>query len=304
MLEFLFLAFFSNESQDFLSKMSQFQGNLPRVEVFIPSKVPSKPPEKVAPKLLVDGKISIIAFDLGSGKVLYEKKMSRPQMIASLTKLMSFLIIKENHALDEVVTVPLEATQAFGSRIDIYQYERLTVKTLLEAILIPSANDAMMALAIFDAGTEEAFVAKMNEKAKVLGLNSAIFYNSTGLDVFDEQDGGYYGNVMSALDVLNLARIALKDEFFRETVAKPSFWGTSIEGRFSHEKPSTNQLLGTFINSKGVKTGYTELAGECLVNLSEDEAGNEILTVVLGSSDRFGETRSLVSWVMDTFVWK
>ena len=304
MLEFLFLAFLSDGSQAFLAKLNQVSSELPRVEIFSPAKVPLKPQEKVAPKLLDEGRVSVLAFDEGSGKILFEENMSRVQPIASLTKLMSFLVIMENHSLDEIVTVPLKATQVSGAKIDVYQYERLSVQTLLEAILIPSANDAMMALAIFDSGTEEAFVKKMNEKAESLGLTSAKFYNSSGLDIFDEHEGGYYGNQMSALDVLNLARVALNNDFFRETVAKSSFWGTSVDGRFSHEKVSTNQLLGTFINSKGVKTGYTELAGECLVNLSEDPDGNEVLTVVLGSSDRFGETRSLVSWVMDAFVWK
>lgn len=304
MLEFLLLALLSSDTQTFLGRVSQAQMELPKMEIFQPAKVPLKPQEKVAPKLLDEIKISVLAFDQGSGKVLFEKNISRSQPIASLTKIMSFLVIMDHHALDEVVTVPIEATEVSGAKIDIYQYERLSVKTLLEAALIPSANDAMLALALFDAGTEEAFVKKLNEKAQALGLKSAQFYNATGLDIFDEQTGGYYGNKMSALDVMKMARIALNNDFFRQTVAKEAFWGTSVDGRFSHEKPSTNQLLGTFINSKGVKTGYTELAGECLVNLSEDPDGNEILTVVLGSSDRFGETRSLVSWVMDAFVWK
>lgn len=304
MLEFLLLALFSNDSQAFLARVAQSQQELPRVEIFQPAKVPLKPKEKVAPKLLNEAKISVLAFDQGSGKVLFEKNISRAQPIASLTKILSFLVFMDSHELDEVVTIPIEATEITGAKIDIYQYERLTVKTLLEAALIPSANDAMLALALYDAGSEEDFVKKMNEKTRDLGLKSAQFYNATGLDIFDEETGGYHGNKMSALDVMKMARIALNNDFFRETVAKESFWGTSVDGRFSHEKPSTNQLLGTFINSKGVKTGYTELAGECLVNLSEDKDGNEILTVVLGSSDRFGETRSLVGWVMDAFVWK
>jgi len=109
---------------------------------------------------------------------------------------------------------------------------------------------------------------------------------------------------MSAQDMALMARVALQDSFFRNTVAKSEFYGTSTDGEFVHQKASTNQLLGTFVNSKGVKTGFTGLAGQCLVNLSEDEDGQEILTVVLGSSDRFGETKNLLTWIWDSFVWR
>ena len=71
-----------------------------------------------------------------------------------------------------------------------------------------------------------------------------------------------------------------------------------------HQKVSTNKLLGTFVGSKGVKTGYTGLAGQCFINLSEDEAGRELLTVVLGSTDRFGETKNLLTWILDSFEWR
>ncbi len=304
MLEFLFLAFFSNNSQDFLGQVVENQKDLPQIEILSPSKVPVKPVKKVAPKFLEEDRIVVLAFDDGSGKILFEKDVARARPIASLTKILSFLVIVEDHELAEVVTVPFEATQVVGAKADIYQYERLTVETLLEAILIPSANDAMLALAIYDSGSEETFVQKMNKKARELGLDSARFFNATGLDIVNENSGEVYGNKMSALDLLKLTRIALENEFFRNTVAKDYFWGTSVEGRFSHEKESTNKLFGTFVNSKGVKTGYTELAGECLINLSEDGEGNEIITIVLGSEDRFGETKNLVSWVLDSFVWR
>ena len=304
MIELLFLAFFSDSSQEFWDMVSHESKELPGIEILEPSKVPIKPVEKVAPKLLDDEKVAVLAFDRGSGKVLFSKNGSRAQPIASITKILSYLVLSGEHDLDEVVTVPLEPTQVIGAKIDLYQYEKLSVDTLFQAILIPSANDAMLALAMHNAETEEAFVEKMNLKAKELGLESALFYNSTGLDIVIEETGEVYGNEMSAQDVLKMTRIALESNYFRETVAKDSFWATSVDGRFSHEKRSTNQLLGTFMNSKGVKTGYTQLAGECLVNLSLDKDGNEILTVVLGSKDRFQETKNLVTWVWDSFVWK
>jgi D-alanyl-D-alanine carboxypeptidase len=212
------------------------------------------------------------------------------------------------------MSIPLAATQIEGAKAGLYAYEQLSIRTMLEALLIPSGNDAAVALAIHNAGTEEDFVVKMNQKAARLGLNSAEFFNASGLDIFevvcaDEAcknvlDEQVFGNVMSAQEVALMSRIALQDPFFRETVAKSEFYGTSADEAFAHQKASTNQLLGTFVNSKGVKTGYTGLAGQCLVNLSEDEAGREILTVVLGSSDRFGETKNLLTWIWDSFVWR
>jgi D-alanyl-D-alanine carboxypeptidase len=311
-IEWLLLAYFSDSGQTFLSTPAL----TPRSEIVLiqPSAVPTKSVEKLEPKLLSDPDLAIFAQDLGSGKALFKKSSQTAQPIASLTKIMTYLIIKEEHDLDEIVTVPLEATRVSGVKVGLYQFERLTVETLLEALLIPSGNDAAVALAIFNAGTEDDFAVKMNQKAAQLGLKSAEFHNASGLDIFevvcsdeacnDVLDEKVFGNLMSAQDLALMTRFALKDDFFRSVVLKDEFYGTSVDGEFAHEKKSTNQLLGTFLNSKGVKTGYTELAGQCLVNLSEDEFGREILTVVLGSSDRFGETTNLLTWIWDSFTWR
>lgn len=300
MLEWLVFAFLSSSGAD----MSAQDFVLPEIEILQPAKIPRKNAKKVAPKLINNEKTAILAIDMGTGKTLLAKRENRPQEIASLTKIMTSLLILENHNLDEIVTIPLAATKVIGAKANFYQYEKLTVKTLLEAALIPSANDAAMALAIFDAGSEENFVKKMNRKAKELGLNSAKFYNPTGLDHYDEKNDEWVGNKMSANDLASLAKLALRNKFFRRTVNKRSFQGTSVDGEFFHEKASTNQLFDTFLNLKGVKTGYTELAGQCFISLGETKDGNDIMTVVLGSSDRFGETKKLLSWIYDSFVWE
>ncbi len=312
MIEWLLLAYFSDQGQTFLSTPALN----PRSEMVLinPAPIPSKSFEKLEPKLLADPDLALFAQDLDSGKVLFEKRAQTPQPMASLTKIMTYLVIREEHALDEVVNVALEATKAEGAKVGLYAYERLTIATLLEAILIPSGNDAAVALAIHNAGSEEAFAEKMNQKAQTLGLKSATFHNASGLDIFelvcadeaceDIVDEKIFGNTITAEEAALMARIALQDNFFRAAVAKDNFYGTSVDEAFAHEKKSTNQLLGTFVNSKGVKTGYTGLAGQCLINLSEDEAGREILTVVLGSSDRFGETKNILTWIWDSFTWR
>lgn len=301
MLEWLLFAFLSSTGNGSLLAQNS---NLPSIEILTPAKIPRKNVNKVAPKLLKNQQSAVLAIDMGTGKTLLKKSHNRPQEIASLTKIMTALVILDEHELDEVVTFPREATQAIGARADFYEYEKVTVQTLLEAALIPSANDAAIALAIFNAGSEDEFVKKMNTKAAKMGLRSAQFHNSTGLDMYDEITDAWFGNIMSAYDLSILSKNALRNEFFRTTVNKRVFIGTSIDGEFFHEKVSTNQLFGTFLNLKGIKTGYTQLAGQCFISLGETDDGNEVMTIVLGSPDRFGQTKILLSWIYDSFVWE
>lgn len=307
MLELLILAFLGNQSDEFLSQ--EISSTLPTIEIIEPSKIPSQNAGNIKPKLLDDEGLAIFALDLKSNKALFQKESNRSQNIASLTKLMTFLLIYENHDLNEVVTVSQAAARAPGAQIDLYAYEQLTVKTLLEAILIPSANDAAKALASFHAGTEDEFVIEMNQKAQKLGLKSAKFYNASGLDIIepcDEPDctPKFHGNKMSAQDLMTLTRILLKNEFFRKTIQKEVFEGYSIDREFFHTKPTTNKLFDSIVDTKGVKTGYTKLARQCFINLSENNEGDEIITILLGSSDRFGETVNLVSWILSHYDWR
>ncbi len=302
MFELIFLALTAlNQSDEWKAKLPTTEVG---IEIITPARIPSKNENSIAPKLLGDEFIAIWAQDLNSGKTLFTKDALRPQNIASLTKIMTFLVIFQEHELDEIITITRTATLTEGAQIDLYQYETMDIQTLLRAILIPSANDAARALAIHNAGSEDEFAKKMNQYAKKYKLPSAKFYNSTGLDIRDAKTGKYHGNIMSANDVAQMTKIALKNPFFRKTVAKTEFFGTSADGQFAHSKPSTNQLLGSFVGSKGVKTGYTGLAGQCLVNLSERADGIEILTVVLGSPDRFQETKNIITWLWDNYEWR
>jgi serine-type D-Ala-D-Ala carboxypeptidase (penicillin-binding protein 5/6) len=302
MLEFLVFAILSLNSHDIPT--GQNIDVLPNIEILQLAKVPKKDTNRIAPKLLENTQTAVLAMDLGSGKILLSERAHRSQPIASISKLMTALIILENHEMDEIATVPLEATKVNSSTIDVYEYEQFAVQTLLEAILIGSANDAAVALSIFHSGTEAEFVREMNARAKELGFLSAKFYNSTGLDIMDEEQTEVWGNSMSAYDVMTLSRILLQNDFVRTTVAKPMFEGVSSDGKFFHEKPTTNKLLSSFLNLKGMKTGFTYFAGECFVALGETNEGDEVLTVILGSNDRFGETKKLISWIYDAFEWR
>ncbi len=302
MLEYLLFALFSGAGQEMLAQVQLQQ--LPEIEILNPLSLPQLEAGRVAPKLLASEETAVFAQDISSKKILLSERVDRAQPIASLTKIMTALMILSDHELEEEVIVPLAATKVVGAQIGIYQYERLTVKTLLQAALIPSANDAAVALAAWDAGSEEEFAVKMNEKARELGITTATFFNATGLDMWNENTETWYGNEMSARDVARMTRFALQNDFFKETVAQRHFWGTSVGGEFLHEKKSTNQLFDTFLNLSGVKTGYTQLAGQCFVSLGSTVDDHEVLTVILGSTDRFGETKKLLSWVYDSFTWK
>lgn len=283
---------------------------IPAEVILTPAPIPVKKTERVAPLLVDDQNMALYAIDVASGKVLLENNADRVQHIASITKLMTAMIILEHHDAEELVFIPQEATEVIGAKIDLLLNERVYVQTLLEAILIPSANDAAVALAVHHSGTEQNFVKAMNAKAKALGLASANFVNSTGLDIpedyIDEETGltktRWVGNTMTAKDVLKMTRVALRDPFIRNAVMKQEFFGTSDDGQFSHEKPSTNKLLDSFLDVRGVKTGYTELAGQCLVTLGVQD-GHQVLIVILGSSDRFTETKKALSWIFDAYVW-
>jgi hypothetical protein len=159
--------------------------------------------------------------------------------------------------------------------------EVLTVRDLLYGLLLPSGNDAAVALAEHVAGSEDAFVKLMNEAAAVLGLAETHFANSHGLDDSEQRS--------SAADLLKLAEADLAFPLFAEIVAQPSAYAA---GR---SLVNTNQLLGIYRGADGVKTGTTTAAGECLV-ASATRGGHRLLAVVLGSTDRYGDAEKLFDY--------
>lgn len=243
------------------------------------------------------------AYDSDSGIEIIGNNLNKPLHIASLTKLMTAHIIMRDHSLNEVVQIPPEAIQIEGVKGGFYAYEKVTVQTLLESILIGSANDAARALAIYNAGTEKDFVIKMNHEAQYLGLRSAQYHNSTGLDVYPskEDNGQIKGNMMSARDMSILTRLLLRNKFVRATISKETWYGTSVDGKFEHFMETTNDLLNQE-KVKGFKTGYTLLAKQCFIGLVEQN-GHEYITIILGSEDRFGQTQKLIDWMSQNARW-
>ena len=223
-----------------------------------------------------------VLMDAGSGRVLYEHSAHEALPIASITKLMTALVALESgHALDERVTVLPQWTGAEGSSLYLRPGEALTLETLLYGLLLRSGNDAALAVAEYCAGSEEAFVARMNRRAGELGMQDTHFANPSGLD------GA--GHASSAYDMALLARACLDNDILRDMVSTQSI---AREGRVL---TNHNKLLWRYEGCIGLKTGYTQKAGRTLVSAAERE-GLTLICVTLNDPDDWADHAALLDW--------
>ena len=247
-----------------------------------------------AVKPILQAKAALL-MDVGTGLILYTKNPNERLPMASLTKIMTAVIIMENHSLDEVVTVEDSFSGLEGVRMWLRKNEKITVGDLLIGLLVPSAGDAALALARYHSGSDEAFVNEMNLRARDLGLADTHFINPIGLDA--------EGHYSSAYDLAILTQYALRFPDFRRIVNTSVATVTSLDGKISHEMHNTNQLLNSYLDIRGVKTGTTDEAGESLINLAYHPDGHEVITVLLDSPDRFNESKILIDWAFRNFLW-
>ena len=236
---------------------------------------------------------AVIAIDRDTSTVLYAKSSEARRPIASLTKLITALVILSRHTPDERLTIPTlpdypQAAETMG----LVPGDTFALGDVLEAALVPSANDAADALAIADAGSLPKFAARMNLKMAEWGIADARFVSASGL-----QDDGNYA---SAAALAKVAGLALHNPTIAAIVQRSSISIMSDQGR-TYNLKSTNDLLasGRFY---GIKTGYTFAAGECFVGLTRIN-GHEVITVVLGSDNRFGTTTTLTNWIGRSWQW-
>jgi len=225
--------------------------------------------------------------DRGSEAMLWSKKADLALPMASTTKLMTALIALESLSPDDVVTVPVAAIIGNAS-MGLSAGEQVSVLALLYGALLPSGNDAAMTLAITAAGSEAAFVERMNQRASEWGLNKTHFVNPHGLDAPD--------HISSAGDLSVLARRALDNPVIAEVVSTPQI---TIEG---YPLTNTNLLLTNYDGVYGVKTGTTDEAGQVLIAAADNGHG-DALTVVLNSPDRFTETPRMLDFYFDNWQW-
>jgi D-alanyl-D-alanine carboxypeptidase len=234
-----------------------------------------------------------LAEDLDTGEILYQKNINQKMSPASTTKIMTAVVASEYFQPYTVLTVNPGDTVA-GSSMDLTVGEQLTFENLLYGMLLNSGNDAAFTIADNYPGGLSAFIIKMNEKADQLGLTNTHFQNPAGFD-----SPNHYS---SASDLSIIAKEAIKDPNLAKIFATKQATVTTTDGTKAHNLFNLNELLSKN-GVIGIKTGYTEIAGENFVGLV-DRNGHKVLTVILNSTDRFGETKSLMDWVYDNFSWQ
>lgn len=243
-----------------------------------------------------------ILIDCNTGKVLLEKNSHDKLPIASITKIMSMLLIMEAIdsgiiSMDSKVTVSEHSWSMGGSQVWLEPGEVFTVDEMLKAVAIHSANDATVALAEAIAGSEEAFVSMMNQRAKELGMNDTNFLDCTGLT-----DRGHYSSVA---DIAIMSReLLLKHP---EITKYTRTWNAKFRENTPGKKPvsldNTNKLVRFYDGTIGLKTGYTGAAGHCL-SAAVVRNGQQLISVVLGEPDsntRFAESRKLLDYGFANF---
>jgi D-alanyl-D-alanine carboxypeptidase len=240
---------------------------------------------------------SVIIYDITSGQILVSKNADAKLPMASLTKLMTVLTILQDHQnLDELVTIPegLPSLGAADQKINVSAGEQFVLRDLLKATLIYSANDVANSLAIWDSGSIDRFADKMNSQAKVWGLGDSHFVNPTGLDAIN--------HYASSKDLLTLSSVIIQSPALRQIVNTEKATITSKDGK-AYLLTTTNHDL-SLPSVYGLKTGQTEAAGQCLILLARNKDGHEIITIVLNSPDRFGESLNMVNYVFNNYIWK
>lgn len=232
-------------------------------------------------------------YDRLSGRCIYGKDENKQTAMASTTKIMSAVIIVENCNLEDIVTVTAKAAGVGGSRLGLHTDDKISVNDLLYGLMLRSGNDAAVALAIHTAGSVEEFANLMNQKAEVLGLTNTHFVSPHGLDNSEHYTTAY--------ELAKITDYALKNETIAKIV-KTKTTTISINGN-PMQINNTNELLGNVEGVYGVKTGFTNNAGRCLVT-SVKRGDMDLIIVVLGADtrkDRASDSMKLIEYAFKKF---
>jgi serine-type D-Ala-D-Ala carboxypeptidase (penicillin-binding protein 5/6) len=236
---------------------------------------------------------SAFAIDIDTGAVLYDKNSLEAAMPASTSKVITALVAFDAYNLDQKLLVPKVAVE--GTKIGLTEGEEITVKDLLYALLVSSANDAAEVLAYNYPGGREMFVASMNLKAQSLGLENSLFLNPTGLDEEDQ--------TTTAQDLVKASFYAMQNPTFATIVGTKHYSIINTDGQVTHNLTNINKLLWEVEGVKGVKTGKTDGARENLLTYIE-RGDAKVMIAILGSSDRFEETKKLVDWIFSSYSFQ
>ena len=234
------------------------------------------------------GAASVIVVDANTGQTLYEKNADQTRAAASTQKLLTALIVAEHGFLDQPVTVQQIDTLAEPVKLNIKPGDTYQRIDLLRALLVKSPNDVARCLARDNTGSIEAFAEVMNRRARELGAVNSHFVNPNGLPI--------PGQYSTARDLSLIARAAYANPTIRSIVCLPQLVFRYANGR-TRELENTNKVLKRLPYCNGMKTGYTEAAGHCLI-CSGSRAGRDVIVVVLGDSKAgvWRDASALLSW--------
>lgn len=239
-------------------------------------------------KQVVINSRAAIAYDLTTNRLLFAKNLGLRLPIASLTKIMTAIIVLEHVKLDSQITISKEAATIGEDSMGLSEGEILPVEELLYGLLLNSGNDAAEALAQGSGFSRNTFIHLMNKRAEDLGLTSTRFTNPSGL----EGDGAQYSTVK---ELLILTRYALEKSVFARIVSTYEHNIPQSSKHKAYTLYNETNLLTSYEGVKGVKTGYTDEAGMCLVTYL-DYGGHEIIAVLLNSENRRSEMKALLDY--------
>jgi D-alanyl-D-alanine carboxypeptidase len=268
-----------------------------------PSKVKlSKTEALIKPKTIHDKSIelsakSFVIIDRETLTPILEKDSSAKLPIASITKLITALVALDNSKLDDVIEIKKSYPNIPTPQMGLFSTEKISMENVLNGLLISSDNDAGEVIADYiGGGNYNDFVKKMNEKADEIGMKNSHFSNAMGLDNVE--------NYSTAWDLGILANKALDNKLIANLVQTKEKRVKDVDGDITHYLKTTNELLGDpDVQVLGIKTGQTPEALGCLLTLAKTKSNHEIIIVVLGSSNRFGETKELINWVEKNIQW-
>ncbi|MGQ9525921.1 MAG: D-alanyl-D-alanine carboxypeptidase family protein [Armatimonadota bacterium] len=233
-----------------------------------------------------------ILVDAGTGSVLWSRNANQRRPVASLTKVMTALLLLENTPLDEIITAPPGITSVEASSLHLTEGEQLSARDLLYAIMLRSANDACVAVAHHIAGSVESFAELMNRRASELGCHNTHFANPNGLP-----DPNHYS---SAADMARITLAAIRYPEFNTVVSTRRYTLTRTANPDDLVVVNRSQLLDTFPGADGVKTGYTRAAGRCFIG-SATRRDRRVISVVLNSKNVWADTKALLEYGFSGF---
>jgi D-alanyl-D-alanine carboxypeptidase len=240
--------------------------------------------------------VSSVLLSDNNKTILYQENINEKTAIASLTKLMTAVIVMDKYPLDSQIEITEEMLEAWGTSGGLIKGEHVTIQNLIYIMLIESSNDAAECLA--SKIERDSFIYLMNEKAKELKMRGTSFVNPSGLD----EDNGTY-NISTAKDLTILVSYIIENyPIIADALSKKTYSILSEEGNV-HYLTNTNELLKELPYETWGKTGYTDIANGCLILMTKNEKNDTIVNIVINSNDRFTEMKELINSINNSFYF-